>query len=42
MTSELDHIAALLAEQTLEDKRRLRGYLDERIAEEEAEQEDED
>lgn len=35
MASEYKHIAALVAEQSLEDKRRLRDYLDDLIETEE-------
>jgi hypothetical protein len=37
MASEYRHIAALVAEQSIEDKRRLRDYLDALIEDEEAE-----
>lgn len=41
MASEYKHIAALVAEQSLEDKRRLRDYLDDLIETEEEPEGDE-
>lgn len=40
MASEYKHIAALVAEQSIEDKRRLRDYLDVLIEDDESEDEE--